>query len=272
VNDTSPTVGPSHTPTVLLTNDDGWGAPGLVALARVIASFADLVVVAPRREQSGVGHGITIHKRIDVERASMDGAREAYVVDGTPADCAKLAIRALLPDRPPAFVVSGLNNGPNVGVNVLYSGTVGAALEATINGVGAVAVSKEFGDELDFDGAADAVAGLLQKIIARGLPPWRVLNINVPGRPLPEIAGVRVTRHGVSGFDESYREVDAELGEGRRRFALQGVMTLRDDDGRTDAEALRDGYISVTPLGLDLTSRAVAIDGLAEWSWVLSQA
>jgi 5'-nucleotidase len=268
VSDSPTQDGGGGKPTVLLTNDDGWAAPGLLALARVLSSFADLVVVAPRREQSGVGHGITIHEKIDVERATMDGAREAYMVDGTPADCAKLGIRALFADRPPAFVVSGMNNGPNVGVNVLYSGTVGAALEATVNGVPAIAVSKEFGDSLSFDDAAGAVSGLLQRIIARGLPLWRVLNINVPGRPAAQIAGVRVTRHGISGFDESYREVDAAGGEGTRRFALEGVMTLRDNDGRTDAEALRDGYISVTPLGLDLTSRAARSDGLAEWSWV----
>lgn len=259
-------------PRILLTNDDGWGAAGLIAIAEVLAGFAELHVAAPRHEQSGVGHGITLRAHLDVEAASMRGAAAAYIVHGTPADCAKVGIKSLMADAPPDLVVSGLNDGPNVGVNVLYSGTVGAALEAAINGVSAVAVSKEFGDGLGFAEAASLLEPLLRKIAARGLPRWHILNVNVPSRPRAEIRGVRLTRHGVSGFEEFYTEAGAGAPPGSRRFSLDGVMKIRDTGGLSDAEALSDGFISVTPLDLNLTAIAAPDADLDAWRWVAEEA
>ena len=136
----------------------------------------------------------------------FDGPAEAWAVKGTPSDCAKLAIRNLLAGDAPKLCVSGLNRGPNVGVNVFYSGTVGAAFESAVNGVPAVAVSKDFGERLSADDAAALVKPLLEEALKRGLPAWHILNVNIPDRPRGEIRGIKLTRHGVSGFVERYRE------------------------------------------------------------------
>ena len=252
---------------ILLTNDDGWDSPELAALAEVLRELGELVVVAPREERSAIGHAITLNSTIEAEPVRFDGAAAAYAVDGTPADCAKLAIRSLFADAPPTLCVSGLNRGPNVGVNVFYSGTVGAALEAVVNGVPAVAVSKEHGDALSPAAAARLVAPLIHEVLRRGIPPWHALNVNVPDRPRGEIRGVRPTRQGVSGFDERYRELSPADGSRRRRFSLEGEMRLREPDGTTDAEALAEGWVSVTPMTLDLTARGPC--GAADrWEWL----
>ncbi|MHC4251798.1 MAG: 5'/3'-nucleotidase SurE [Planctomycetota bacterium] len=270
----SPDAGASAGPAarILLTNDDGWDSPGLAALAEVLQGVGELLVVAPREERSAIGHAITLNGTLEAEAVRFDGAAEAYAVDGTPADCAKLAIRALFADAPPAICVSGVNRGPNVGVNVFYSGTVGAALEAVVNGVPGVAVSKEHGDALSLGEAARLVEPLIREVLRRevlrrGMPAWHALNVNVPDRPLGEIRGVRVTRQGVSGFDEGYRELDRRDGPSRRRFQLEGEMRLREPDGMTDAEALAEGWVSVTPVALDLTARGSCGEPTG-WEWL----
>jgi len=267
---------------VLLTNDDGLRAEGLAALAEVLRGFAEVLVAAPRDESSGAGHAITLHGELRAEAVEFEGASEAYVVDGTPADCAKLAIRALWADEPPAMCFSGINNGPNVGVNVLYSGTVAAAFEAAVNGVPGVAVSRERGGAITFPEAAEVVAPLLREVVRRhampasarrdtcdeAIPPWHVLNVNVPNRPAAEIGGVRLARQGVSGFDEWYVEEGAgDASSATRRFRLEGEMRVRDRDGLSDVEALAEGFVSVTPLALDLTSRTLDDPG-GLWDWL----
>jgi 5'-nucleotidase len=252
---------------ILLTNDDGWDSPGLAALAEVLRELGELLVVAPRDERSAIGHAITLRGLLEAEPIDFDGAAAAYVVDGTPADCAKLAIRALFVDAPPTLCVSGLNRGPNVGVNVFYSGTVGAALEAVVNGVPAIAVSKELGDNLSPREAARLVAPLIRETLRRGMPRWHALNVNIPDRPRAEIHGVRITSQGVSGFDERYRELPGIEGSSRRVFQLEGEMRLREPCGMTDAEALSEGWVSVTPMALDLTARDPC-DANAAWGWL----
>ncbi len=252
---------------ILLANDDGWDSPGLAALAGVLREFGEVVVVAPNEEKSATGHAITLRGSVEAERVDFDGASAAWVVRGTPADCAKLAIRALLADDPPALCVSGLNAGPNVGVNVFYSGTVGAALEAAVNGVSAVAVSRELGEALPPREAARLVGPLLGEVAGRGLPPWHILNINIPDLSPEKVRGIRLTRQGVSGFVERYREHSPNPEGGPRRFSLEGEMLLRECDGTTDAEALAEGCVSVTPMALDLTARAASA-GPAEWEWL----
>ncbi len=228
-----------------------------------------LAIAVPRGQQSAVGHAITLHEPIHAEEVEHPAAASAFLVDGTPADCVKLAVTTLLGDDPPALCVSGINNGPNVGVNVFYSGTVGAALEAVINGVPAVAVSKDFGERLSFREAARLVAPILEATLARGLPKWHVLNVNLPDLPVSDVRGIRLTRQGVSGFEERYDEQAAEPETSRRRFKIEGEMRLREEDGSTDAEALAEGYVSVTPLGLDLTARTFTPGGgEGEWEWV----
>jgi 5'-nucleotidase len=242
---------------ILLTNDDGLSSPGLATLAADLleAGEFDLRIAAPEREQSGVGHCITLHTPLLAEPVTLpdDLARiPTFRVMGTPADCVKLAITNLFPDFAPDLVLSGINRGPNVGINVLYSGTVAAALEACINGIPALALSLDVPQNgmWHFAQAAEHALPLVRAALTHGLPPWTILNVNFPNRPQKEFRGYRLTRHGRSGFKEYYTEQPPE--GTRRRFLLDGTMIFRDADDTYDAIAIQHGWISVTPLGLCL--------------------
>lgn len=240
---------------ILLTNDDGLSSPGLTTLVHELQRTGkyDLRVVAPEKEQSGVGHCITIHWPLYAEQVTLAepiAKVPAYHVAGTPADCVKLAITNLFPDFTPDLVISGINRGPNVGMNVFYSGTVAGAREACMNGLPALALSLDIpGNGLwHFALASELSVRIVEEVIAHGLPEWTLLNVNIPNVPQAAIKGTRLTRHGKSGFKEYYVE---EAREGtRRRFRLEGNMLFRDNDTHVDAVALRDGWITATPLGL----------------------
>ncbi|HEY3324418.1 MAG TPA: 5'/3'-nucleotidase SurE [Planctomycetota bacterium] len=245
---------------ILLTNDDGLASPGLTTLVAQLLETGryELRVAAPEKEQSGVGHCITIHQPLFAEPFTLPeplASVPTYRVAGTPADCVKLAITNLFPDFAPELVISGINRGPNVGVNVLYSGTVAGAMEACINGLPAVALSLDIpaNGMWHFALAAELSVPIVDAIFENGLPEWTVLNVNIPNRPQSEIKGLRITRHGKSGFKEYYIE---EPREGtRRRFRLEGTMYFRDTDTAVDALALREGWIAATPLGLSMENR-----------------
>jgi 5'-nucleotidase len=240
---------------ILLTNDDGLSSPGLTTLAAELlrTNRYDLRVVAPEKEQSGVGHCMTLHAPLYTEQVTLADELSkvpAFKVAGTPADCVKIAITNLFPDFAPDLVLSGINRGPNVGLNILYSGTVAGALEACMNGIPAVALSLDVPSNglWHFALAAELAVPLIDTVVAKGLPEWTALNINFPNVPQADIKGTRITRHGKSGFKEYYVE---EMPEGpRRRFRLEGKMLFRDEDSSVDAVALCEGYIAVTPLGL----------------------
>jgi len=254
---------------ILLTNDDGLSSPGLTTLAAELLRTGryDLRLVAPEKEQSCVGHCMTLHVPLYTEQVALpDGLSGlvAFQVAGTPADCVKIAITNLFPEFAPDLVISGINRGPNVGMNILYSGTVAGALEACMNGIPAVALSLDIPANglWHFALAAELSVPLLDAVIANGLPEWTALNINIPNRPQADIKGTRLTRHGKSGFKEYYVE---EAPEGkRRRFRLEGKMLFRDADESVDAVALREGWISVTPLGLAWDNPACA-KAIARW-------
>jgi len=242
---------------ILITNDDGLDSPGLATLAEELlrTGLYELRVVAPEREQSGVGHCITLHTPLYAELAKLNGplaAVPAYRVAGTPADCVKLAITNLFPDFAPDLVLSGINRGPNVGMNVLYSGTVAGALEACINSLPAAALSLDVPQSgiWNFRLAAELCLPIVAEIFTQGLPAWSALNVNVPNIPQREIKGVKLTRHGLSAFKEYYVEEPRE--GARRRFRLEGTMVFRDSDPDLDAVALGAGWVSVTPLGLGM--------------------
>src|SRR4051812_7981619 len=206
---------------ILLTNDDGLSSPGLTTLVHELQRTGryDLRVVAPEKEQSGVGHCITIHWPLYAEKVTLPDPISnvpAFKVAGTPADCVKIAITNLFPDFLPDLVVSGINRGPNVGMNVLYSGTVAGALEACINGLPAVALSLDIPANglWHFSLAAELAVPILDAAISNGLPEWSALNVNFPNRSQSQIKGTRLTRHGRSGFKEYYVE---EAPEGGRR-------------------------------------------------------
>jgi len=242
---------------ILLTNDDGLSSPGLTTLVHELQRTGryDLRVVAPEKEQSGVGHCITIHWPLFAEKVRLpDPVSDvpAFHVAGTPADCVKLAITNLFPDFVPDLVVSGINRGPNVGMNIFYSGTVGGAMEACMNGIPSLAVSLDIPKNglWHFGLASELCVPIIDAMVANGVPPWSVLNVNFPNCAQSAIKGTKLTSQGKSGFKEFYVEEAPE--NGRRKFRLEGEMVFRDTDPLVDAVAVRDGWISVTPLGLSV--------------------
>ena len=230
----------------LLTNDDGIRASGLATLERAIAGLGDVVVVAPDRERSGAGHSLTLDAPIRV--AQIDATH--YAVTGTPTDAVLLALEKLLPQRPD-WVISGINHGPNMGEDVTYSGTVSAAFEATILGIPAIAMSLVGREELRFDDAQTSVRRLLDWLLKFPLGRSRLLNVNIPNLPASEIRGVRVTRLGSRQYLDSV--VQHQDPRGRHYYWIGGTGPEWSPDKHSDAFAVHEGYISVTPLMIDLT-------------------
>ncbi|MFZ5632230.1 MAG: 5'/3'-nucleotidase SurE [Bacillota bacterium] len=238
---------------VLISNDDGIFANGITALRERLEKVEEIekiYVAAPDRERSAIGHGITMHRPLRAKEVNYPSPKSTgWLVDGTPADCVKLALEELLED-PPDLVVSGINRGSNLGTDVLYSGTVSAAVEAVISGFPAVAVSLTGYVEEDYTIAADFTARLALLVHKEGLPPGTLLNVNVPpGKP----AGVKIARLGnmkyVNIFD---RRTDPR---GRIYYWMAGeVLDLEDNCPDTDVGASRQGYITVTPVQIDLTN------------------
>jgi len=236
---------------ILLTNDDGILAPGLVALHKAVEDMGEVHVVAPATPQSATGHGITVHDELVVEPVEVDGAFWGHSVEGRPADCVKLARRELM-GEPMDLVLSGINAGANVGINVLYSGTVAAAAEGAILRAKAVAFSLEIGDiEPDFDQAAAYCRSVLDTLLAGDLAAGQLVSVNLPCQDHGPPTGVRVDRQSVSTVWEKYRTyTDAK---GRTCYQLTDEYGFADPIDNTDVEALRERHISVTPLHVDLT-------------------
>lgn len=241
-------------PLILISNDDGIDAPGIHALAASLVQLGDVYVVAPLQEQSAVGHAITMRDPVRAHPWPFRGPHgkiPAWAVTGTPADCVKLAIDKLLP-RNPDLVVSGINQGPNAAVNVIYSGTVSAATEAAILGIDAIAVSYCRWVGGDFGPSGVVARRIAEQTLQRGLPPGLLLNVNVPDLPLSEIKSIRVTRQAKSRWEEAYSErVDPFE---RPYYWMAGTFVNLDEGENTDLEALDDGHVSVTPVQHDLTA------------------
>ncbi|MBA7715829.1 5'-nucleotidase SurE [subsurface metagenome] len=230
---------------ILVTNDDGIFAQGLWVLVKELKSVAQVVVVAPDREQSAIGTAVTLRQPLRAQkmRAVVPGV-ETYSVEGTPADSVILALDKLVKGKID-LVVSGINHGSNLGDDVLISGTVGGALQGYLHGLPTVAISVAFGDKLHLDNAAKLAALLAKKIGANTLPSNTFLNVNLPNLPLAEIRGARVTRLA----SESHTDTVEESHDGRRRYywlIRQGIN--KDTDKKTDIWAIEQGNISITPL------------------------
>ncbi len=237
-------------PHILVSNDDGIDAAGLYILVKALKRFARVSVVAPSIQQSAVGHAITVRTPLRAHEFRRDGKLFGYAVDGTPADSVKLAIRSLLKSKPD-LVISGINDGLNTAVNVIYSGTVSAATEGTILGIPAIAVSIEYTQKPDFEPAAKIAAMFAKFICKSGLPADTILNINVPAIPARKIKGIKFTRQGRSRWeDEFYQRKDPK---NRDYFWLAGDMSILNVDSDFDQIALKAGYVSVTPIHFDLT-------------------
>jgi len=236
---------------ILLTNDDGIHAPGLLALYQALRTDHDLYVVAPESEMSAVGHAITLTSPLRVQEVYKNGLFFGYAVTGTPADCVKIAIQELF-EGPPDIILSGINLGANVGVNVLYSGTVSAATEGAFLGVRSAAISLDTLQNPDFEFAAQFSKKIIRVIMESGLKSGTALNVNIPALPPDKIKGICFTRQGTSRFEEHFeRRSDPR---GNVYYWLSGETPVEDGNSDTDASALKDNMITITPIHYDLTS------------------
>jgi 5'-nucleotidase len=246
---------------ILVTNDDGVDAPGILALATALKQIADVQVIAPATNQSASGHKRNVAQNIPVQARMLPGDIPAMAVGGSPADCIALAALGVT-DWPPRLVVSGINRGQNMGQDITYSGTVSAALEATIHGIPALAVSLAKYDANhveEYETAAQVAVRVVERALMNNLPPFTVLNLNVPPG---EVRGIRLTRQGVS----IYRDAVERDGDNYRVLWLvpDGRVAGRSDEIGTDLWAVHNGYASLTPIHLDMTSHRFLAE-LSAW-------
>lgn len=246
---------------ILITNDDGFYAKGIRALREGLAQVADVLTVAPDSEQSAVGHAITLSNPLKVKKVKEGGRLIGYAVNGTPADCVKIAVTELL-EEPPQLVISGVNQGGNLGTCAIYSGTVSAATEAAIMGLPAIAVSLNSFEFDDFSAAVEFVKTLYPLVIEKGLPEGVSLNVNVPAVPRNRIKGAMVTRQGKSRVIETFDKRVNPRNE--TYYWLAGEMKFDEVEEGTDCEMVAENYISVTPIHFDLT-HFQALENLKEW-------
>ncbi len=248
----------SRRPRILCTNDDGIHAPGLDLLIDVARQLGHVTVVAPDRQQSATSHSLTVHRPLRVTRTD----ESSYVIDGTPTDCVLIAVNSLM-ESPPEFVFSGVNHGPNMGEDVLYSGTVAAAMEGTILGIPSVAVSFASRATDRLGGYSDTLIGILRSLISRkNFPEQTFFNINLPDIPSDELKGVRITTLGRRVYSDSLTR--REDPSGREYFWIGGGVSSWSGRDDCDFRAVRAGFVSLTPLHLDLTNYAL-INEVKSW-------
>jgi 5'-nucleotidase len=241
-------------PLILVTNDDGISSPGIKILAKTLKSAGDVFIAAPETEQSAVAHALTLHRPLKSERVS----RNTYYINGTPTDCVIIAVNKLLPQKPD-LIVSGINNGANLGDDITYSGTVAAAIEGTLLGIPSIAVSLVRDDQNGvafrknasiLSMAADFARDVALRVIKKGLPDDTLLNINIPN--VKKVNGVKITKQGKRVYDNSIKELSDP--RGKECYWIGGGMPQWESGENTDIEAVNMGYISITPVHLDLTN------------------
>lgn len=240
---------------VLISNDDGIFANGIQTLAEKLSKTCEVYIAAPNRERSAMGHALTLHKPVHVEEVELKfPVAKAYAISGTPSDCVKLAANALFKDIPFDVMISGINHGPNLGSDVLYSGTVSAALEGAIQGYPSIATSLVNGFEklADFSHGAEFIANFLPQVMKVGIPPKSILNVNIPAVSLNHMAGVKVTELGTRMYTDSYeRRVDPRGGV---YFWLAGEVIDTTEAETSDVEAIRSNMVSISPVHYNLTN------------------
>jgi 5'-nucleotidase len=246
---------------ILISNDDGIDALGIFALVQEIKKIADVTVIAPDKQQSAVGHAITMNYPLRAVPFHKNGEFFGYAVEGTPADAIKLGVRSLMKTKPD-MVISGINHGSNTAINIIYSGTVSAATEGTVLGIPSVAISLTTYGEPDFSYAARFAGRLALLVAERGLPEGTLLNVNVPPVPEHEIAGVLLTRQGKSTWDDTF-DVRRDPAN-REYFWLTGKLNIVDTDPDIDQIAIQNKYVSVTPIQYDLTDKSM-LDRMKKW-------
>jgi 5'-nucleotidase len=248
---------------ILVTNDDGIHSPGLAALAQALSTVGEVWTVAPDRERTAVAHAVTLHKPLRLHRV----APRTFAVNGTPVDCVNLALVKVMP-KPPAIIVSGINKGVNLGDDVMYSGTVSGAMEGTILGLPSIAVSQEGQDRFRFAVGAVYAERVVRLVLEQGLPEETLLNVNIPDRAHRTIKGVRITCLSRRRFDNPIIEkLDPH---GRKYYWIAGTRLSWSRSKDADHEALEEGFVSVTPIHLDLTHYGV-LDKLRSWEPLLQR-
>ena len=253
-------------PLILISNDDGIEAAGILSLVAAMDGLGDIIVAAPLNEQSAVGHAITMRDPVRARPwpfRGPSGQITAYAISGTPADCVKLAMDKLVP-RTPDLVFSGINHGPNTAVNVIYSGTVSAATEASILGIPAIAFSYCRWGGGDFEASGRIARKIAERTLKGGLTPGLLLNVNIPDLPLSDIKGLMITRQAKSKWEESFAERMDPFN--RPYYWLSGKFINLDSGDKTDIAAVEAGFVSITPIQHDLTAHQ-AISDLEEWDW-----
>ncbi|MDR0223864.1 5'/3'-nucleotidase SurE [Myroides odoratus] len=253
-------------PLILVTNDDGITAPGIRALIDVMKEIGEVVVVAPDSAQSGMGHAVTINNTLTLEKVQIDAELEhEYACSGTPVDCVKIALGQIL-DRKPDLCVSGINHGSNSSINVIYSGTMSAALEAGMSGIPAIGFSLlDFSWNADFEQVRTFVKKITTQALEKGIPKEVVLNVNFPRLQTDEIKGIKVCRQAKAVWIEDF---DKRLSpNGKEYYWLKGEFVNQDKGEDTDEWALRNGFISIVPVHFDLTAHH-AINRINNWELV----
>ena len=255
----------SKKPLILITNDDGITAPGIRTLIEVMKGLGDVVVVAPDSPQSAMGHAITVNSTLFVEKIKVDdGKQMEYSCSGTPADCVKLAVNQIL-ERKPDLCVSGINHGSNSSINVIYSGTMSAAIEAGIEGIPAIGFSLlDYSCNANFEATKKFVKTIAENVLKEGLPKDVVLNVNIPNLSNQELKGIKICRQARAYWEDEFDK--RKNPQGRDYYWLTGKFVNLDHGEDTDEWALKNGYVSVVPVQFDLTAHH-SIQTLNSWNF-----
>ena len=251
-------------PLILISNDDGVTAPGIAALVQSMKLLGHVVVVAPDSPQSGMGHAITMNHPLRMERVHVFDEVEAYQCSGTPADCVKLAVDKVM-HRLPDLLVSGINHGSNSSINVIYSGTMSAAVEGAIEGISAIGFSlNDYKFDADFGASSHYARLIASRVLEKGLPLGTLLNVNIPALGLPDIKGLKICRQAKAKWIEEFDERTDP--HNRKYYWLTGKFVNNDHGEDTDEWALANGFVSVVPTQFDLTAHH-AIATLNTWEF-----
>lgn len=250
-------------PTILVTNDDGITAPGIRALVEAVKDLGNVIVVAPDSPQSGMGHAITIGEPLRLHKTDVFDGIDAYECSGTPVDCVKLA-RDIILHRKPDLCVSGINHGANHSINIIYSGTMSAAMEAAIEGVPSVGFSLlDYRYEADFDLARDVANRVVKQMLADPMPQHTLLNVNIPKCTAEEFQGIKICRQAYAKWEEEFEQRTDP--RGKDYFWMTGKFVNLDDRADTDVIALKNNYASVVPVSFDLTNVIMKDKMTADW-------
>ncbi len=240
-------------PLILISNDDSIHAGGIKALVEVAQTIGEVVVVAPAAPQSAQSHAITISSPLRLKKSNVFEGVEAYTVNGTPVDCIKIANYVVLKDRKPDIVLSGINHGSNASINILYSGTMAAAMEGSLEHINSIGFSLlDYSPDANFEPCKPFVKTIIEQVLEHGIEHSSLLNVNIPNLPTDEIKGIRICRQAVGIWKESFAEKEDPFG--RPYYWLTGEFVSEDDGDDSDIHALNEGYISVVPSMNDLTA------------------